>query len=240
MLDRMVIASPVGKHTTSRVPPLAVPIVIKERIDTRDVPPSSSSSSQLPSSSSSSSSSTTSSYDAILRDVALLKIRATASLGVAGIDTKTEEHSGRQTAESGGTNLSIGGDGDDPPTPLAAFSVPTFRSRDDGFMPVFRYDTDNKENNIHNSNSIRPLGDPSPVNATPSTGTKTKPVFPLRSALKSSGRQSPGTPSCTSCTPTSTPTTPVLAAEGAEVAINTQEGYDRKEHPLNSDAAAAR
>ena len=145
MLDRMVVTSPVGKHTAPRAPP-AAPLAVAEGIHTRDAPQSttapsssSSSSSQLPSSSTSSSSS----YDAILRDVALLKIRASASLGVdtlAGAEpTRANEDSERRNAEYVGACLSMEGgrEGDDPPTPLAAFSVPTFRSHDNRWSAMY-------------------------------------------------------------------------------------------------------
>ena len=116
-------------------------------------------------------------------------------------------------------------------------------------MHAFRYDIDhNDSNTFHNQtsrciNRIRPLEDPSPVVATPSTGNKASPVFPLRSALKSTGHQGASTPSSASV-PTTTPTTPVQTEAGTEAGVvvvtNAQEGYHRMEHPLHSDAAAAR
>ena len=155
MLDRMVVTSPVGKHTAPRVLS-AASLAVAEDIHTCDASQSttapsssSSSSSQLPSSSTSSSStsststSSSSSYDAILRDVKLLKIRASASLGVdtlAGVETtRANEDSDRRNAECVGACLSMEGgrEGDDPPTPLAAFSVPTFRSHDNRWSAMY-------------------------------------------------------------------------------------------------------
>ena len=133
MLDRMVVTSPVGKHTAPRVLS-AASLAVAEDIHTCDA----SQSTTAPSSSSSSSS-----YDAILRDVKLLKIRASASLGVdtlAGVETtRANEDSDRRNSESGGACLSMEGgkEGDDPPTPLAAFSVPTFRSHDNRWNTMY-------------------------------------------------------------------------------------------------------
>ena len=111
-------------------------------------------------------------------------------------------------------------------------------------MPAFRYDIDNNDNNKyhryinnhHNSNNYHnssPLDDPSPVAATPSTGTKARPVLPLRSALKSTGHLTP-----------STPLEHAAVGTGMDRACEEelQGGCHphRREHPLHSDAAAAR